>query len=505
MFKPSQLINVGAHIGSSKQCWNTLTSRFISGFRNGITLININYTSYHLRRALLFVKKVSSKGGVIIINSLYINTHIDIINRFYNLGQIVAPGDWIGGYLSNYRNLKSKIISKRRSRAFVSSLINLNYNIDNRFIASEAKNLRLPIVSIFDTNSQCSIFDYPIPTNNKNSAVRTFYAFLFSSAVFWGVMRKLASKKKRAMSSYFFGGKVFKRYFYRNFSFVNSVHFSDEGNFVQKKIKPIYVNFSLLKNNKSKLIIFKNFVKRFNKITNKNFLLFKNKFLHNDIVTNFDIIGLFISRALENIMYRAITIKTVNRFNSKNRNKSKFIVKRHNFFKTFFPYKTIPFIFLKTFSKFDNSIFDNNNLFGTSFVYKRKGLLGFSKNISLIFFNFFFKSFSNNTVAYPWRKEFLTRRKFSKIFSTFMTIYRRNTLRKVFFCIRKNNKYMVKRAKIVRAHKFKVKNRRSFINKISYNKFKFSNRKRFNVGRWNRTATVSFSGLYSTIELSRFF
>ena len=148
------------------------------------------------------------------------------------------------------------------------------------------------------------------------------------------------------MSSYFFGGKVFKRYFYRNFSFVNSVHFSDEGNFVQKKIKPIYVNFSLLKNNKSKLIIFKNFVKRFNKITNKNFLLFKNKFLHNDIVTNFDIIGLFISRALENIMYRAITIKTVNRFNSKNRNKSKFIVKRHNFFKTFFPYKTIPFIFL---------------------------------------------------------------------------------------------------------------------------------------------------------------
>ena len=113
MFNYIQLINVNAHIGSSKQCWMTLTSRFIFGFRKGITLINIGYTSFHLRRSILFVKKLVSKGGTIIINSLYCKTHIGLINRFYNIGQIVAPDDWIGGYLSNFRNLKKKLLEKK--------------------------------------------------------------------------------------------------------------------------------------------------------------------------------------------------------------------------------------------------------------------------------------------------------------------------------------------------------------------------------------------------------
>ncbi len=508
MFKPSQLINVGAHIGSSKQCWNTQTSRFISGFRKGITLINLNYTSYHLRRALLFVKKVTSKGGIIMVNSLYLNTHIDIINKFYNMGQIVAPGDWIGGYLSNYRNLKTKVISKRRSRAFVSALVNLNYNIDNRFISSEARNLRLPIISIFDTNSQCSIFDYPIPTNNKNSAIRTFYAFLFSSAVFWGVMRKLSSVKKRSISNYFPNGRVFKRAFNRSFTFNNSIRFSDDGAFTQKKSKIIYISLSSLKNNSYRFTLLKNFVRKVKGIASKRFVLFKNRFLHNDIVTNFDIMGLFISRALENIIYKVSNFKSINRFNFKNRNKSRIITRRYSFFKTFFPYKTIPFIFLKSFVKFDNSVFNNNknNFFGTSFSYKKRGLLTLSRNLSLIFLTFFLRPSSNNVLPYPWRKEFLTRRKFSKIFSIFITIHRRNVLLKAFLSMRKNVKYMVKKAKIVRKYRFSKRNKRILSRKIGRSKLiTYSIRKKSNVGRWNRTATVSFSGLYSTIELSRLF
>ncbi len=510
IFRPTQLINVGAHIGSSKQCWNTLTSRFISGYRKGITLINLGYTSYHLRRALLFVKGTTSKGGIVIVNSLYINTHIAIINKLYSMGQIVAPGDWIGGYLSNYRNLKTKIISKRRSRAFVSALINLNYNIDNRFISSEARNLHLPIVSIFDTNSQCSIFDYPIPTNNKNSSVRTFYAFLFSSSVFWGIMKRVISTKRRVISTFFQNGRIFRKSYKTNFFFDNPTSSVSDVRLINKKIRHIYAEPHMIKLDARAITPFITFTNKFVKVINKRFILFKSRFLHNEIVTNFDIIGIFISRALENIMYRAIKIEPINRFNFKERSKAKLFLKKYKFRKTFFVKKRLTFIIYKCFKKFDKRYnLKNANFFGFHFVARnRKRIISVSKIIALTFFNFFCSFNANKVYAYPWRKEFLHIKRFSKIFRFFMTKYRRDVIRKVFFKIRKTSKFTIKKSKVVKKYKFNKRNlHKKFFNNINFNRInrsKFGTNKRTkNVGRWNRTATVSFSGLYSTIELSR--
>lgn len=499
MFKPIQLINVGAHIGSSKQCWNTLTSRFVSGFRKGITLVNISYTSYHLRRALFFVKKITSKGGVIIINSLYINTHIDLINRFYNMGQVVAPGDWIGGYLSNYRNLRTKIISKRRSRSFVSALVNLNYNIDNRFISSEARNLRLPIVSIFDTNSQCSIFDYPVPTNSKSSSVRTFYGFLFSSSVFWGIIKRAISKKNRSINNYFFSGKVFRKASFNRFTFDGYNYFTSNNKLFQVKNRYIFTNISELKINKRKILSLIKFGSFFFRRSTRQVNVFKKKFLYSDIVSNFDIMGLFISKALETLIYRISSVNFIDNINFKKRIRVKIITKKISFFRLFFPRKNVLF---STFSKFKKfaPVTISAGSYGSSLSNYSCQTETTAKAISF-FFKLFFSNSSNSTVPYPWRLSFSNLVRFSRIFRIFIISRRRNFLHRVYFFMRKDSRYISGKSKIVKIFKLK---RKSFYSKnIGSAKFRFK-KKENNVGRWNRTATVSFSGLYSTIELSRF-
>lgn len=85
--------------------------------------------------------------------------------------------------------------------------------------------------------------------------------------------------------------------------------------------------------------------------------------------------------------------------------------------------------------------------------------------------------------------------------------YKREVIRKVFFKMRKDSKCTIKKSKIVKKYKFfKRKFRkvtRNYNNKRVNAKLKSRNKEVKTVGRWNRTATVSFSGLYSTIELSR--
>jgi ribosomal protein S2 len=449
---------VGAHIGSSKQCWITLTTRFVSGFRKGITLINVSYTTFHLRRALLFVQKIISKNGIIIINTLYTNTHIYLINRFYNMGQIVAPGDWIGGYLSNYRNLKKKIICKKKSRAFVSALVNLNYNIDNRFISSEANNSRLPIISIFDTNSQCAIFDFPIPTNNKNSSIRTFYAFLFSSAVFSGLVKKVFNKKKRSLNEIIrkvTGNTKFTGLKKNNFIFENSSYFSKDKNIYSKKYDYLFFNkfetFNYTEVNSALKVFY----------ANKDiiFRLFKKRFLFNDFITNFDIIGIIVDKSIEDLMYEIRSIKFIKKNRNKFTSKIRFVFKRRRILLVFSKIRRIEVVAsikYKKFSRISKKIKDI--LLGS--IFKSKDVIRsnlYIREINTKFFTNF------NKKSFPWRIEYLKYKKFTIHFYNVIKKYKYILLKKTYYFYRNGSKKIIYYKNI--SKEFKKKRKINYVKK----------------------------------------
>lgn len=447
MFQSLQLVNVGAHIGSSKQCWITLTSRFIFGFRNNITLINLNYTTFHLRRALLFVKKTVSKGGRIMINSLYVKTHSGLINRFYQIGQVVAPNDWIGGYLSNYRNLKVKLVSKRRSRSFVSALINLNYNLDNRFIASEARNCKLPIISIFDTNSQSSIFDYPIPSNNKNSSIRTFYGFLFSSAVFSGIVRRVNGAKRRSIIRTFVSsGKIDA--FITPFSLhPYADRYSIDKDLFSEKHKSIYINtFKKVNNSKSRVFI--NISRSFNKLLRLEhfkFTIFKNNFIFNDFVNTLELIsGSYVSRRIEHNFIKANNIKLLFLLEKKRRiNRARFLLRREKIKRLFLRrrrFHTTGSFKLRRFSKSVRFKF-TKCIFGINFKRKKFSFFTVSEYI-----NNFFRSYSRRIRIYSWRVEFSKLKRYSSFYRTVISRHKKVKAIKYYFFNKKNSRKLIRRA-----------------------------------------------------------
>jgi|694.fasta_scaffold20350_6 ribosomal protein S2 len=446
MFQSIQLINVSAHIGSSKQCWMTLTSRFVSGFRKGITIINLSYTSFHLRRALLFVQGLVSKNGIIIINTLYINTHMYLINRFYTIGQIVAPNDWIGGYLSNYRNLKKKVISKKKSRAFISAIINLNFNIDNRFISSEATNSRLPIISIFDTNSQSATFDFPIPTNNKNSSVRTFYAFLFSSAVFSGLIRKVLYRKKRSLeevinkvvnNTKFINSRKNKQIF-ENFSYFNK----RKNLFVKK-----YDYFYIKKIDKFNYVKVSKIIKVLINFKNSKFRIFKKRFLFNDFVTNFDIINIMLDESVENLLYAIRSIKFIYKYRSKFTSKIKLLYMRRRMLLVFSKRRRTEVIASLKYKRFSKKV---KRIRGTILG----SILKFKKITDIVNLNIYikvldytlFKNFIKKN--FPWRVEYLKYKRYSRYFGNILKKHKSIILKKVYnLCKIGFKKFTVKKVK----------------------------------------------------------
>ncbi|MHB1769251.1 MAG: 30S ribosomal protein S2 [Phycisphaerae bacterium] len=198
-----QLVDSGIHFGHRTSRWNPKMKPYIYGKRNLIHIIDVRETLKGLLAAQRFISRLVGSGRDV----LFVGTKrqarsvIDEIGK--QAGMPVVTERWLGGTLTNYRTIRSRLqrleelerilqspdVGKNYSKKMVSNL-NREYRkilrnlsgirgmdrlpgamfvVDVRREAiaiQEARKLKIPVIGLIDTDSDPDMVDIAIPAND---------------------------------------------------------------------------------------------------------------------------------------------------------------------------------------------------------------------------------------------------------------------------------------------------------------------------------------------------
>lgn len=197
-----KLIQAGVHFGHKTSRWNPRMSPFIWGFKNNIHLIDVSKTAYQLEKAAQFLESVAASGATVLwVGTKKVAQNI-VANSAQNATSPYVTHRWIGGTLTNYPQVKKSltkllhyedIIAKSEQFPYTKKeLVSIQKNIErlHKNVGSirnltlpvgavvlvdvkkeqtalrEAKAQGIPVVALVDTNSDPSLVDYVIPSND---------------------------------------------------------------------------------------------------------------------------------------------------------------------------------------------------------------------------------------------------------------------------------------------------------------------------------------------------
>jgi small subunit ribosomal protein S2 len=174
-----ELLEAGAHFGHQTSRWDPRMKKYIFTKRNGIHIIDLERTSIMLSKAREFVKEVVADGGMPYINQR-----------------------WIGGILTNFREIQSRIdylvrledqrtrgeftrLPKKEALKLEEEMAKMNRQlggikemtrlpaalfvidtVKERIALAEAKRMGIVVVAVADTNSNPDEIDHPVPAND---------------------------------------------------------------------------------------------------------------------------------------------------------------------------------------------------------------------------------------------------------------------------------------------------------------------------------------------------
>ncbi|KAG0368922.1 37S ribosomal protein, mitochondrial [Gamsiella multidivaricata] len=171
----AQLLAAGLHLGHSTSLWNVASMPFVFGVREGISIINLEHTLTHLRRACTVAKAVARQGGII----LFIGTrpgmdHVTIdaaktCNAYY------VASKWCPGTITNAQEIVGPHTPRLPdahagdlAKPFRPDLVIVLNPIENMIAIKEATRFNIPTIAITDTDVDPRIVSYPIPANDDS-------------------------------------------------------------------------------------------------------------------------------------------------------------------------------------------------------------------------------------------------------------------------------------------------------------------------------------------------
>lgn len=196
------LLEAGVHFGHQVRRWNPKMRGFIFGARDGVHVINLEFTVERLGEACEFVKKVGENGGKVIFLGSKKQARSIVVDAAKKAGAMYVVERWIGGLLTNFeqtqRSLKKLKELKAKKEAgdfadrtkkelllidrdiakltrFYGGVIDMDKLPDALFVIDvrreenacrEAVKKGIPVIAICDTNADLDLVNYPIPGND---------------------------------------------------------------------------------------------------------------------------------------------------------------------------------------------------------------------------------------------------------------------------------------------------------------------------------------------------
>jgi len=233
------LLENGVHFGHRASRWNPKMKRYIHGKRNSIHIINLEETVRGLVRAANYLQGTVSEGGKV----LWVGTKRSAKEAVRSIArrtkQPFVTERWLGGTLTNFRTIRSRLsrlqeiedmessgilaVLKKKEQARIrnerkkliknlegirdlSSLPACLVVVDprNEHIAvAEANKMQIPVIAVLDTDCDPDVVDLAIPGNDDAMrSVQTLLELLASGveegAKVWAVVEAEQQRAQEA-------------------------------------------------------------------------------------------------------------------------------------------------------------------------------------------------------------------------------------------------------------------------------------------------------------------
>ena len=197
-----ELLEAGVHFGHQTRRWNPKMRRFIFKENGGIYIIDLQQTLELLEEAHDFARNIAERGGTILFVGTKKQAQDAVENHAKRAGMPYVNHRWLGGLLTNWRTIHSRIerlhelrrlkeegqldlLPAKERIAMLGELEKLDSNLggvadmkrqpDAVFIldlrkeqlaVSEARRLNIPVIALVDTNCDPDEAAYVIPGND---------------------------------------------------------------------------------------------------------------------------------------------------------------------------------------------------------------------------------------------------------------------------------------------------------------------------------------------------
>jgi small subunit ribosomal protein S2 len=227
------MMEAGVHFGHQTARWNPRMKPFIFGARNGIHIIDLQYSVKAFKRAFDFLVRTVAEGKPVLFVGTKKQAQDVVREESARCNQFYVTNRWLGGTLTNFQTVKGSIerlqgIEKMSTdgtfeRLTKKEVIQLTREqeklekalggiksmgglpgavfivdvVKEHIAVSEARKLEIPIVAMVDTNCDPNLIDYAIPGNDDAiRAIRLFASKVADACLLGG---KLA--RERAATS----------------------------------------------------------------------------------------------------------------------------------------------------------------------------------------------------------------------------------------------------------------------------------------------------------------
>jgi small subunit ribosomal protein S2 len=206
-----EMFKVGVHYGYSKSRRHPSTSPYIFTTKNGVDIINIEKTNELLEKALEVVAKFAAAGKTILFVGTKPEARQQIVETALALNMPYVSERWVGGSLTNFPEIKKRIIKlldwrnqkekgeleryTKKERLLIDremddmtknfqGLTGITKTPDAVFVidpkkehiaVTEAKKMNLPVIAILNTDCNLKQTDYPIIANDASVSSITFF------------------------------------------------------------------------------------------------------------------------------------------------------------------------------------------------------------------------------------------------------------------------------------------------------------------------------------------
>src|SRR3989344_5401417 len=198
------MLKAGMHFGRKKTVYNPLMSRYVFTVRDGICIIDLLKTQVQLKNSIEFLKSILAKNGLVLFVALTKQSVGSTKELADALGMPYVLDRWLGGTLSNYKVISSRVkkleelekatksgeldkYTKKERMMFNKELQKMSVHFDGLkkltrmpdavFVSSlkesalpirEAKRAGIKTLGIANTDSNPDDMDYVIPANDRS-------------------------------------------------------------------------------------------------------------------------------------------------------------------------------------------------------------------------------------------------------------------------------------------------------------------------------------------------